>query len=219
MKRLRLVLAGLLAASVWACSPPKYVPYKSIHGDWSAVVPYAWDVMTDEEGLTFTNTNFIGPFDPEFFLGAPSFSVRWHAYKKAHRLRDGLVEYYGSADDFIDQMLRGVYGPDYHLVDEENPSREAPITDAKVDGRPAKHFTVLSAVPVPRATKWGTSTNPDNGGVVNVRLHEYLVVPLNKGFYVLVYPATLKGFKFYKPQFNAFVHGFKFLSEGPQGRP
>jgi hypothetical protein len=219
MKRLRVVLAGLLAASVWACSPPKYVPYKSIQGDWSAVVPYAWDVMTDQEDKTFTNTSFIGPFDPEFFLGAPSFSVRWYSYKKAHRLRDGLVEYYRSVDDFIDQMLRGVYGPDYHLVDEENPSREAPISDVKVAGRAAKHFAVLSAASVRPETKWGTSTDPESGRLVNVRLHEYLIIPLETGFYVLVYPATLKGFKYYKPQFNAFAHGFKLSSEGPQGRP
>lgn len=219
MKRLRLALVGLAAAAVASCGPPKYVPYKSIQGDWSTVVPYAWDVMTDQEDKTFANTNFIGPFDPEFFLGAPSFSVRWYSYKKAHRLRDGLIEYYSNADDFIEQMLRGVYGPDYHLVNEENPSRETPVTDAKVDGRAAKHFTVLSAAAVPPNTQWGTSTDPDSGRLVNVRLHEYLVVPLEKGFYVLVYPATLKGFKYYKPQFNAFARGFKILSDGPQGRP
>ena len=209
-----ILLIGAFAVA--ACSPPKYVPYKSIHGDWTTFVPWGWNVMTDEEKGTFTSTNFIGPFEPEFFLGAPSFSVRWHAYKRAHRLPDGLVEYYETADDYIRQMLRGVYGPQYHLVDEGNPAREAPISAVKVAGRSAKHFAVLSAVPVPPKTQWGTSIDPDTNRIVNVRLHEYLVVPMEKGFYVLVYPATLKGFKLYQQQFNALVHGFTTLQDGPQ---
>lgn len=210
-------LACFLAGAFFflGCSPPKYATYTSIHKDWKTVVPGGWSIMTDQEGSHFTNTNFIGPFEPEFYLGAPSFSVRWHSYKASHRLPDGLVEYYETAEDYIDQMLKSVYGPRFELVDAEDYHRPAGISGSKVAGRDAKHFAVLSPTEVPADTKWGTSVNPETGRIGVVRLHEYVVVPAQKGFYVLVYPATRDGFKLYKPQFNAFVHGFTILAEGP----
>lgn len=216
MRPSRLAPVVLAVAALFACSPPKYVPYTSINGDWKSVVPWHWNVMTDQEKGSFASTNFIGPFDPEFYLGAPSFGVRWHAYKRVHRLPDGLVEHYESVDDYVDQMLKAVYGPDRHIVDGDEPSREVPIGELEVDKRKAKHFVVLSPVPVPNGTQWGTSVDPDTGRLVNVRLHEYVVIPLEKGFYVLVYPATLKGYKYYRPQFNALVHGFKIVKDGPE---
>jgi len=119
------------------------------------------------------------------------------------------------AEDYIDQMLKSVYGPRFELVDAEDYHRPAGISGSKVAGRDAKHFAVLSPTEVPADTKWGTSVNPETGRIGVVRLHEYVVIPVQKGFYVLVYPATRDGFKLYKPQFNAFVHGFTILAEGP----
>jgi len=217
MERLRYLFAAplLAALALTACSPPKYVPYTSVHGDWRSSVPWHWDVMTDQEDDVFTNTNLIGPFEPDFYLGAPSFSVRWHAYKRSHTLPSGFVEYYQDVDDYIDQMLKRVYGPDYHIVDEDNPHIEGTVTQLRVAGRMARHFVVLSAVNVPDTTKWGTSTDAQTNKTVVVRRHEYVIVPEDTGFYVLIYPATLKGFDLYKPQFNNFVHNFTILKTSP----
>ncbi|MDE2237718.1 MAG: hypothetical protein KGK30_07505, partial [Elusimicrobia bacterium] len=206
-----------LAAVLGGCSTPKYASYHSIWGDWRADVPYHWNVMTDHEGTHFAVTNLIGPFEPSFYLGAPSFSVGYHQYNTAHRLPDGMVEDYSSVDDYIAQMLRDVYGPNYELVSSLKGHHHDPqgIDEIYVSGRKAKHFTVLSPTPVPAATKWGTSVNPSTGQLGVVRLHEYAVLPLSKGFYVLVYPATREGFDLYKKQFNALLNSFKVLKEGP----
>jgi hypothetical protein len=68
------MLAGCLLMA--GCNPPKHVTYTSARRDWKCSVPWGWNVMTDEKGGHYTNTTFIGPFDPEFYLGAPSLSVR-----------------------------------------------------------------------------------------------------------------------------------------------
>lgn len=216
----RCLLAGAL--TFLGCGPPKYVGYASKHGDWKASVPWGWNVMTDEEEGHFKNTTLIGPFEPEFYLGAPSFSVRWHAYGKSHRLRDGLVESYANADDYIAQMLANVYSPEYQLVAGEDYHRLRPVSEVFVSppsasGRKAKHFVVLSPVPVPAGTKWGTSVDPESGRLANVRLHAYTVVPLEKGFYVIVYPATRDAYALYEKQYSHFVNTFTLLKDGPDG--
>ena len=200
------LIAGALA--VLACGPPKYVNYSSIHGDWKASVPWAWNVMTDEEGAHFHSTTFIGPFEPEFHLGVPSISVRWHQYSVSHRLRGGSLESYSSVDDYIDQMLKNVYGPEYRLVSDKDHRVEAPISEILVGGRKAKHFVVLSSVYVPETTKWGTSIDAQ-GRLANVRLHSYVLLPAENGFYAIVYPATRDGYELYIKQFNNFVNSFK----------
>src|SRR6267378_848686 len=111
MKGKIIFLAALLTAGCFAggCKGPKYIGYKSINGDFICQVPWGWNVMTDQEGSHYTNTIFIGPFSPEFFLGAPSLSVRWYSYSSPHRLPDGLLESFDSAEDYIDQILRNLY--------------------------------------------------------------------------------------------------------------
>jgi hypothetical protein len=209
------LIAGILG--VVACGPPKYVNYTSIQGDWSSSVPWAWNVMTDSDGARFASTTFLGPFEPEFYLGAPSLSVRWHAYNSSHKLRDGLVESYSSADDYIKQMLANVYGPDYELVSDKDIKQPQPVSEVLIGGRKAKHFVVLSSVAVPPSTKWGTSIDPESGRLVNVRRHAYTILPLDKGFYVIVYPATNEGYGLYVKQYNNLVNSFKPLKEGPSG--
>lgn len=223
IKALSAALLGALALS--ACNPPKYVSYTSIHGDWKAQAPWGWRVMTDQEGKRFTNANFIGPFEPEFYLGAPSFGVRWHSYSFPHRLADGRIEMYSSINDFIRQTLAGVYAPDYELVDPAEKAGEwkLPVIDQPkeivVDGRRARSFTVLAPVRVPRGARWGVLTDSKTKETGVVRLHAYVVVPAKRGFYVLVYPATRDGFKFYARQFYNFVNTFTLLTEGPAGAP
>ena len=209
MKARQPLLGLLAAAALCACTAPKYVSYASIRKDFSVSAPWGWSVMTDEEGTRYAATTFIGPFEPEFYLGAPSLSVRWYAYYSAHRLPDGLLESYASADDFISQTIANVYGPE--------PILRQPVQEIEANGHRAKHFVVLSPVVVPPGTRWGTSTEVSTGRLVNLREHAYVVLPLSKGFYVLIYPATRGGFGLYEPQFNQLVNTFTPLSEGPGG--
>ena len=73
---LRRLSAVLVLALVAGCSPPKYATYESINKDFSASVPWGWQVMTDQQDYDFAQATFIGPFDGDFYLGAPSLSVR-----------------------------------------------------------------------------------------------------------------------------------------------
>ncbi|MBI5629876.1 MAG: hypothetical protein HY921_03205 [Elusimicrobia bacterium] len=201
---------GALACAIFSsCGPPKYAAYVSVDSDWRGSVPWGWHVMTDREATHYAQTNFIGPFEPDFYLGVPSFSVRWYNYSYPRRLPDGLLEMYSSADDFIQQTLSYVYGPKYEMPQ--------PVHEITAGGRKAKHFVVLSPIPVPSSTRWGTSSSAQTGETVNFRQHAYVVVPLKRGFYVLVYPATRDGYKLYEPQFNQLVNTFSPVLEGPAG--
>lgn len=248
MKLSRLGLACLAAgaAALAACSPPKYVHYWSIWRDWHANVPWGWNIRTEQEGTRFARTDLNGPFAPEFFLGVPTISVRWHQYRSSHRLPDGLSEYYKDADDYIKQTLTNVYGP--HCADfwdEKTPPSKAPAgsvvedqglgrpcglvekKDGKLlvkghpdlvytgDGLKAKHFTVLSPVTVPDTYGYGTSLDAKTNQRYVVRMHEYVVLSMSKGFYVLVYPATLEGYDLFVKQFTTFVSSFQVHKEGP----
>lgn len=248
MKLSRLGLACLMAgaAALAACSPPKYVHYWSVWRDWHANVPWGWNIRTEQENGSFARTDLNGPFAPEFFLGVPTISVRWHQYRSPHRLPDGLAEYYKDADDYIKQTLSTVYGP--HCADfwdEKTPPTKAPegsVVDDKGlgqpcglvekkdgkllvkghpdliyigDGNKAKHFTVMSPVVVPEDYGYGTSYDPQTKQRFVVRMHEYAVLPMSKGFYVLVYPATREGYDLFRPQFNEFINSFKVYKEGP----
>jgi hypothetical protein len=207
-KLLALAAAGALLAG---CNPPKYVPYFSPQGDYQVEVPWGWNIIVDSEGTHFTHVNFIGPFDPNFYLGVPSLSVRWYNYNIAHRLPDGLVEIYASADEYIKYLLESVYWPKYELVH--------PVHNINMDGGrlTAKHFIVLSATPADPQAVHGIEQDVEANRNINVRRHAYVVVPMTRGFYVLVYPATRQGYSYDEPQFNQLVNSFRPLSEGPGG--
>lgn len=226
IRRATLLGALLLLA---ACRPPKYALYTSPDRDFMVNVPFAWAVVTDKSDGAFTHVNFIGPFDARFFRGAPSMSVRWYAYGKAHYLPGGAMERYESADDFIKQTLAKVYAPTYVLHHQpiDNSFETKPCVDpdplcilsaevgppgAKVD---AKIFTVVSPVKV--ITEHFGLFKGEDGYNYNPRKHEYVVVPRAKGLYVLTYPATTFGYPKHKPQFNQFVNSFRLLTEGPAG--
>jgi len=176
--------------------------------------------VTDGEKGRFTNTTFIGPFDPNFLMGAPSLTVRWHSYNQAHRLPDGQLELYASVDDYIKQVLRDVYQPHQTMI--------VPVANLEphdlLDGRPGKRFVVSSPVRVPGDLKWGTVLDADSGQPYNVREHAYVLIPMKTGFYVLIYPATKdnqgkEGYPVYEAMFNQMVHTFKALKDGPDGPP
>ena len=204
-----LFAAGLLFT---ACQSSKYAGYTSIWGDYRCAVPRGWQVITERDKGDFTNTNFVGPFEPGFLLGVPSMSVRWHAYNAAHRLPDGQLELYSNVDDYIQQTLRDVYQPNLKLVNNSGKVDEKTLND-----RPARYFVASSPERVPSSLKWGTVIDADSGLPYNIRQHAYWVLPGERGFYVLIYPATKEGYPLYEKQFNQLASSFAILKDGPDG--
>lgn len=214
MFRLRsLASRGLLACAVLAagCEPPKYVEYHSELGDYTCAVPYGWNVYFDRQENAFTSYTFVGPFDPDFFLGLPSLSVRWHANFKVHRLRDGSAEIYASADDYVRRTLDEVYGSKRQMIQE--------VHRVAVSGWEGRHFIVESMAEVPDKFNYGVEEAASSAGpkTAVARRHAYVILPMDNGFYVLVYPATRGGFEKYEKQFNHLVNTFKVHTDGPGG--
>ena len=207
----RMLCLALCGLSLSSCKAPKYTAYTSLRGDFRCLAPWGWDVMTDAEGSHYANTTFIGPFEPDFFLGAPSLSVRWYSYSAPHRLRGGTLEVYSSADDYVRQVLPSVYGPDRIM---RQPPR---LIELPAAGRKGENFVVISPAPAPEGARWGTAIDPRSNQPFNLRQHAYVVVPMKTGFYAIVYPATRDGFGAYEPQFNELVNTFEPLADGPGG--
>ncbi|MFI5350755.1 MAG: hypothetical protein ACHQ2Z_14505 [Elusimicrobiota bacterium] len=231
MKMRAFTLLAAAAAFAAACTPPKYTEYKSVSDDFTVAAPWGWNVIADADYDSFAEVSFIGPRDDDFYLGAPSLSVRWFKPYHPHRLRDGRVEMYSSSDDFIKQTLGDVYGKDAivygvglredggrALVDKAHPIPTFPL---KESGLPAKFFGVLS--PTPAALDYTIGTVKDGeGSLVNVRYHEYAVVPIvengrEQGFYVLCYPATKGGHDKDLDRWRALYNTFHPLTAGPGG--
>ncbi len=218
-------LSAVLLLALAACTPPKYASYESINKDFAASVPWGWQVMTDQQDNDFSQTAFIGPFDPDFYLGAPSLSVRWYRRYRPHRLTDGRLEMYSGAEDFISQTLKEVYGPEYVLLrldgkvsyDNDRQAEVIPEVTLKQSGLKAKGFIVESPTPAPEANKWGISESSVDGKPYVLRKHAYVVVPVADGFYVLTYPATERGFPNYLDKFAGLMGSFMPRTAGPGG--
>jgi hypothetical protein len=212
--------AGLL---VGGCLFPEYYHYTSPFNDFTCEVPYGWSVKTDREENHFANVTFIGGFDPEFYLGAPSISIRWHQANRIHKLPNGLLEMYSDVDDYARQMLRSVYGPvenkDYILdAPKDRPEEGIRVIKLKAANVPAKFFVVTSPTPVPKNWTWGVSVDrKTKGESLLIRKHAYALVPMEGGFYVIVYPATMDGYNKYEKQFRMVLGTFKPLTQGPAG--
>ncbi|MDE1977046.1 MAG: hypothetical protein KGL04_04850 [Elusimicrobia bacterium] len=202
--------AALLLVSALAGCAPKYATYASVNGDFRCLAPWRWKVITAHEGTHYTDTTFIGPFDPKFYLGAPSLSIRWYRDYASHRLGDGSLEMYSGPDDYIRQTLRNVYGPESQLAQ--------PMNEVLVAGLPAKHFVVLSEAPAPAGARWGVLTDQTTGKRFVPQKHAYVVVPVPDGFYVLIYPATDPGYADHLAQFNTMVNTFFLAKDGPAGQ-
>lgn len=214
MKRSFICLFGCLAlaflAGCEALKPPKYVQYRSEMGDWVCNVPWGWNVYLDKDGSNFYNYTFVGPFDADFYHGVPSLSVRWYTRNRVHRLRDGGYEIYSSADEYIHKTLTEIYGPQRELEDGK-------IKNLKVSGWFGKRFTVTAPVDVPPTTEFGAVREKGGTRTVILRKHAYVVLPMDNGFYVLVYPATVHGFKSYEPKFVKMIKSFYVRTDGPGG--
>lgn len=212
MSARKLLACGLAAAALLAtaCKPPKYIDYVSEGGDFAAQVPWGWSVYLDRQGDDYYSYTFVGPFEPDFHHGVPTLQVRWYGKNAVHRLPDGQLEAYSSPEDFVDRTLREVYGP--QRVMETDPHRVA------VSGWQATHFVVVSPMPVPAALRFGVSLDAATKQSVVVRQHAYVVVPMDSGFYTIIYPATRGGFKKYEDRFNDLVNTFRVLKDGPDGK-
>lgn len=221
----RRFFAVLLLALAAGCNPPKYAQYESINKDFTASVPWGWTVMTDQQDNDFSQTTFIGPFDPDFYLGAPSLSVRWYRRYRAHKLTDGRLEMYSGADDFIKQTLAQVYSPNYVLLtlnekvsyDNDKQVEVVPEITLKQSGLKGKGFTVASATPAPDANKWGIVAQSGTNKAFVFRKHAYVVVPIEDGFYVLTYPATELGYNKFLDKFAGLMGSFMPRTAGPGG--
>ena len=211
MRKLLLAILGAGVLASFGCRRPQSALYTSVNRDFQCRVPWAWQVIFDSEGDHFNSTAFVGPFEPDFYLGAPSLSVSWHSRYSTHRLRDGALEMYADADDFIRQTLDSVYGPERIMVKD--------VETIEAAGRKAKYFVVFSYAPADPQARWGTVTRRSTGQSANPRQHAYVVVPMPSGFYVIAYPATFVGFAKYEPQFNRLVRSFVVLKDGPGGAP
>ncbi|MFI5362299.1 MAG: hypothetical protein ACHQ49_10045 [Elusimicrobiota bacterium] len=231
MKMRSLAIFAVVAALAAACTPPKYASYTSVSNDFTARVPWGWNVIAEANFDGYSEVVFTGPFDPDFYLGAPSLSVRWYKPYRSHPLRDGQLEMYKSSDDFIKQTLRDVYGKDAIVVGvgtrsdgnrvplEKN--EPIPTVTLKESGLAAKYFAVLSPTRARAGTTVGTFVD-ENGTRVNQRYHEYAVVPIvvdnrEAGFYVLCYPATMRGHDTDMDRFRNLMGTFRPLTVGPAG--
>lgn len=207
----KLTSALALGALVFgaACKPPKYIKYMSESGDFSTEVPWGWSVYLDRQGDDYYNYTFVGPFEPEFHRGVPTLQVRWYGKDRVHSLADGSLETYSSPEDFVAKTLRDVYGPERVLNQE--PHR------ISVAGWEATHLVVVSPMEVPSTMTFGVSSDRAGKQTVVLRQHAYAVVPMDTGFYVLIYPATRAGFPKYEDRFNNLVNKFRTLKDGPSG--
>ena len=225
MKRRALAVFAALAALAAGCNPPPYVTYRSVSKDFSVAVPWGWSVVADADHDIFSQVTFIGPFDMDFYLGAPSLSVRWYKDYSPHAMRNGELEMYADADDFIRQSLQRVYGKNAFVYGASlgppesrptiDPSRIPEIT-LNESGLPAKYFAVLSPTPASTGVTIGT-VKDENGVLSNQRYHEYAVVTVGDGFYVLCYPATLRGHEKGLEAFRRLIGSFHPYTAGPGG--
>lgn len=209
MRKLLSTLALGVLVFAAACKPPKYIQYMSESGDFSTEVPWGWSVYLDRQGDDYYNYTFVGPFEPEFHRGVPTLQVRWYGKDRVHALADGALETYASPEDFIAKTLRDVYGPERAMTQE--PHR------ISVAGWEATHFVVVAAMAVPSTMTFGVSSDKAGKASVVLRQHAYAVVPMDTGFYVLIYPATRAGYAKYEERFNNLVNKFRTLKDGPGG--
>ena len=231
MKMRAFAVFAAATALASACTPPKYTSYKSVSNDFTVAVPWGWNVIADADYDGFSQVAFIGPYDADFYLGAPSLSVRWYKPYRPHRMRDGRVEMYASSADYIKQTLHDVYGKDaivYGLGYREDggrvlveKTRPIPTLPLKESGLPAQFFGVLSPTPAAPGNTLGTEKTGE-GRLMNVRYHEYAVVPIvengrEEGFYVLCFPATKAGHDKGLKAWQALTNTFHPLTAGPGG--
>lgn len=199
--------ASLLLLLV-GCRPPKYILYRAETGDFEFEAPYAWQVFFERSGDDYYNYTFLGPMDPDFFRGAPSLIIRWYGRNRPAPDPLGGTDYYRDADDYIEKTLKELYGPDLFL--------EQPVMSVTVSDLQAKHFVVAAPMPMAIGSHYGGSTDAE-GNLMVLRKHAYVVIPMDNGFYVMIYPATQSGYNRYSDRFFKMGNSMKIIKDGPAG--
>lgn len=204
VRRVAVVLAVLCAG----CRPQKYASFGSPWGDYRCDAPRGWRVVEESQGEDYAAVTLAGDLDPDFYLGTPSFSIRWHAHGRPRRLPGGGVEVYASAEDYLERMPREVYGPGVVELERERIS---------VSGRDCVHLRLFSPAPAPSWRRYGIAEEEGTGRAVNLRDHSYVVVPGRAGFHVIIYPATRQGYPKLRDRFFRLVNTFHAVKDGPGG--
>lgn len=224
MKTRAFAILALFAACLAACSPPKYARYNSVSGDFSVYVPWGWNVIAEASNDNFSEVKFLGPRDKDFYLGTPSLSIRWFKDYRSHQLRGARLEMYEGPADFISQTMKDVYGRDAVIVAGDRQLKDMQILDNRnpiptqtlaESGLGAKVFAVFSQGPAAPGTV-GAVKDVD-GNWHNLRYHEYAVIPMGGGFYVLSYPATKAGHDKGIEAFHVLINTFHPYTDGPGG--
>ena len=221
----RLVVALLLLAAAGCRPGPKYSQFRSPFADFVCQVPSGWKTIVDSTGNDYYQVSFLGPFEPNFYKGVPSLSVRWFRFNQPHKLPDGSYEMYSSAQDFMEQMRRDIYGPDgyYKAGDDKEQQNHMARGEAlpdfetiKMQGDlPAAFFVAYHNLAAPAGATYGVVSDDAGHRIVRER-HGYVVLPVRSGLYVLTYPATRGGYEVHKMSFIALIKTFKLLREGPR---
>lgn len=219
------LFAAALLATAGCLGTSRYSRYRSPFFDFQCEVPTDWKIVVDSGGRDYYQISFLGPLDSAFYRGVPSLSVRWYRLNAPHRLPDGSYEMYSSAQDFMDQTLREIYGPDgyYKGGDDEDQERHMSKGEALPDFEkitmigdiPAMFFVAYHNMPAPSNVSLGVVDDEAGHRILRER-HGYAVIPLRDGFYVLTYPATRNGYANYKKDFLVLIKSFRLVREGPK---
>lgn len=229
---------GLCAGTAWLLASgcvrtPKYSHYVSPFKDFVCEVPTGWSVVREGSRKDYYELLFVGPFEPSFYHGVPSLSVRWYRINAPHRLPDGTYEIYSSYQDFMNQMLRDVYGPDGYYKGGSDKEQEAAAARGEElpdyqrikvpDDKHVKagekqvlgfYFVAYHDAPAGKDEKDGVRSDDQGHCIVRER-HGYIVLPVRGGFYLLTYPATSDGFEKYRPEFFQMINTFRLVRAGP----
>src|SRR5258708_1552570 len=98
-RRSSIVILGFCMGAAWLLAAgclraAKYSHYASPFKDFVCDVPAEWPVVLDSPGKDYYQIVFAGPFEPSFFHGVPSLSVRWYRHNAPHRLPNRSYEMY-----------------------------------------------------------------------------------------------------------------------------
>jgi len=80
-----------------------------------------------------------------------------------------------------------------------------------------RDFIVEAIADVPENYTFGVSIDPETNRHGIIRKHEYVILPMDTGFYVLIYPATRQGYEHHIKKFNNLVNTFTVHTDGPAG--
>ncbi|MBI4348650.1 MAG: hypothetical protein HY553_17560 [Elusimicrobia bacterium] len=202
-------LAAVLLVTLSSCrktpAPLEFVPQRSAFGDFECLVPKGWETESARQGDTYRFSIWLGPEHDGVLWGRPRIVAAWHAAGKTFDKPSGDKGKFDSADDYVKQNLRTVWGPDAQFVE---PRR--PVT---VGGRAAERLAVRVEKDAYMALPGARPVSA--GGERMWRRDTAVLVPTRSGFYTFVYPAAEKTQPLYAAAFDKFIESLVFLKDSP----